>query len=93
MIGYEKRVENDFIALLESMPFEEARRKILHRELGNHFDSTKHQLCLSWLRHEEERRRDLRESSTLRWARHAAYAAYTAAAIAFISMIITILKS
>lgn len=93
MIGQIKAMENDLIARLESMPFEEARSKILTRQLGNDIDSPNHQFCLSWLREKEAGFRERRESETLVWARHAACAAYAAAIIAAISIAITILKS
>lgn len=81
----------DLINRLESMPFDEAREKILKGDLGSQIDSPNHKLFLSWLEFKESELRDERESKTLRWARHAAYAAYAAAIIAAISIIITII--
>jgi len=71
MIGTIKRIENDLISSLESMPFEEARVKILTRQLGNQFGSENHELCLSWLSCKEAELRDLRESESLSISRRA----------------------
>jgi hypothetical protein len=80
----------NLIERLESMPFEEARSKILREEMGNQIGSPNHQICLSWLSLKESKFCEDRELKTLCWARHAAYGAYAAAIIAAISIVITI---
>jgi len=50
---------------LESMPFEEARTKILLGELGYNFNSASHSFCLNWILHKESQIRDERESAFL----------------------------
>ena len=90
-MGRQRAHDLDMINRLESMPFEEAREKILKGDLGSQLGSPNHDLFLSWLSLKESKLRDERESRTLRWARHAAYAAYAAAIIAAISIIITII--
>ena len=91
------------IKQLESMPFEEARNKVLLGKLGYDFESASHNFCLSWLlnkesqiRAEESKERDAREASTLDIAKSAKkltsrqlrYAIY-ATIIALIATIIT----
>jgi hypothetical protein len=81
----------NLIESLESMPFEEARSKILKEEMGNQIGSPNHQICLSWLSLKESKLSENRGAETVRWARHAAYAAYAAAIMAAISIVITII--
>lgn len=71
MIGKIKNIENDLLSRLESMPFEEAREKILTRKLGNQLGSENHELCLSWLACKEAKLRDEREAESLSIARRA----------------------
>ncbi len=79
----------DLIERLESMPFEEARDKILKEELGNQIDSPNHKICLSWLKLKESEMHEKREKLTLGWAKHAAYAAYIAAGLTIISICVS----
>ena len=82
--------EEQLLARLESMTLSQARVAIHTRTLGNTFDSSNHEFCLSWLAAKDAELRSEREAATARWARHAAYAAYAAAAIAATSIAITI---
>ena len=56
---------DELFTRLESMPFEEARTKIMTRQLGHDFGSPNHEACLSWLKDKESSRRDAREEKTL----------------------------
>ena len=59
------KTQSDIKTLLESMPFEEARNKILRTELGYDLDSPGHIFCLSWLESKEASLRDDCEETTL----------------------------
>ena len=64
-----EETKSRIIKQLESMPFEESRKRILHEELGFNFNSPAHNFCLSWLLNKESQIRD--EDSTIRDAREA----------------------
>ncbi|GAG26849.1 unnamed protein product, partial [marine sediment metagenome] len=76
------KTKERIIKLLESMPFEEARSKILHVDLGFDENSLSQNFCLSWLKHKESSRRDKRESLTLRIAIWASIIAIVAIIVA-----------
>ena len=82
MKSHRQMTEEDLIARLESMPFKEARKKILHRRLGSYFDSSNHRLCLSWLLEKESSRKDVRDEETLLIAKDANLIASDALSIA-----------
>jgi len=81
--------QEQLLAEIESMSFEEARNKLASGAYGD-IGSPNYNLCVSWLSLKEASLRDEHASAAARWARHAAYAAYAAAIIAAISSIITI---
>ena len=76
------KTKKRIIKLLESMPFEEARSKILHEILGFDEESLSQNFCLSWLRDKESSSRDKREALTLRIAIWASILAIIASIIA-----------
>ena len=84
--------EQDLLARLDAMPFEEARIAIHTRAFGDQFGSPNHDFCLSWLALKDAELDRERHSSTSRWARHAAYAAYAAAATAMIFSAISMFR-
>lgn len=89
MIGQIKAMENDLIARLEAMPFEEARTKILTRQLGNQFGSDNHELCLSWLLCKDAELRDAREAESLSIARDTLSISASARKWAIIAIIVS----
>jgi hypothetical protein len=93
MAGTDKQNENRIIAILESMPFEEARKKILHRELGDQFGSENHNFCLSWLFEKESVRKDEREEETLSISRKALDNSRLATRIAISAIILSIIMA
>jgi len=66
-----EETKNRIIKQLESMPFEEARRRILHGELGYDFGSPSHEFCLAWLEEKEYLLRGAREEEILTIAKEA----------------------
>ncbi|MCK5230701.1 MAG: hypothetical protein KAR13_10580 [Desulfobulbaceae bacterium] len=91
--GSLKKNDDALIKRLESMPFEEARDKILKRQLGNTLDSPNHQLCLSWLQCKESKLRDDREEETLSIARKALRSSKSATWIATSAIILSIIMA
>lgn len=78
---------------LESMTFEEARRKILYCNLGYEPNSESHEFCISWLETKESERRDGREEETLKIARNALSDARLATRIAISAIILSIIMA
>ena len=91
--GYNQTQDEELIKRLESMPFEEAREKILKRQLGNTLDSPNHRLCLSWLQCKESKLRDDREDETLSIARKALRSSKAATWIATSAIILSIIMA
>jgi|GEM_PF-1792329 len=86
-------IEKDLLARLDSMPFDEARTKILTRKLGNSFDSPNHQICLSWLQCKESELRDLREEESLSISRKALRISKSAKWIATSAIVLSIIMA
>jgi hypothetical protein len=91
--GYNKMSDDALIKRLENMPFEEARDKILKRQMGNTLDSPNHQLCLSWLTGKESELRDKREEETLSIARKALDNSRLATRIAISAIVLSIIMA
>ena len=65
------KTKERILKMLKSMPFEEARTRILHGNLGFDEGSLSQKFCLSWLADKEAQLRDAREDSTLSIAKSA----------------------
>ncbi len=80
-----------YIEKLESMPFEEARRKIRHGELGSEIGSPNHAFFLSWLDNKEAELHEKHQEKSLSISRKALFTAQKATRIAIIAIIFSII--